>query len=179
MGEKLMRFSDLSGQLAENSEELVGVLVTLHPDLDHPVRLEALPQELEQLGKHAIAAVGLEVTPPGNEEPARYVLTVSNFNKLATHRPMAEVLAGAEPVTPRRRSHNKTTNGEALRSFDTVESAGTPHKGKVSPYEAQLVREHLDEVNKRLASQGLRTIDPANPEHAKRYGLARAEDAEQ
>jgi hypothetical protein len=171
MGEKVMRFSDLSGQLAEHPEELVGVLVTLHPDLDHPVRLEALPQELEQLGKHAIAAVGLEVIRPGDESPSRYVLTVSNFNKLATHRPMAEVLAGAEPVTQRRRSHNKTTNGEALRSFDTVESAGTPHKGKVSPHEAQLVREHLDEVNERLAAQGQRTINPEDPEHAKRYGF--------
>jgi hypothetical protein len=33
------------------------------------------------------------------------------------------------------------------------------------------VRDHLDEVNERLAAEGLRLIDPANPDHASRYGL--------
>lgn len=100
MGERIMHFSDLSGQMIENPEEIVGVVVTEHPDLDGPVRLEAMPQELVQLGKLSIAGVGLEVTSPDDEEPTRYLLTVSNFNKLATGRPMAEVLENAEPFVP-------------------------------------------------------------------------------
>src|ERR1700724_1125590 len=99
MGERLVRFSDLSGQMAENPEALVGVVVTDHPELDQPVRLEAIPGELEMLGKLALKdPVILDVTQPGEEESQRYVLTVANFGKLATHKPMGEVLEGAEPV---------------------------------------------------------------------------------
>jgi hypothetical protein len=157
--------------MVTNPQDLASMLVTEHPDLEHPVRLEALPQELAQLGKLSIAAVGLEVTMPDDDEPTRYVLTMTNFNKLATDRPMEEVLASAEPVVPKRRSHNATKTGEPLNDHNTLEWAGTPHKGKVGAEEARLVREHLDEINARLASQGLRTIDSGDPEHAKRYGL--------
>jgi hypothetical protein len=175
MGERLVRFSDLSGQMAENPEALVGVVVTDHPELDQPVRLEAIPGELETLGKLALKdPVVLDVTQPGQEESQRYVLTVANFGKLATHKPMAEVLEGAEPVVPARqsrRSHNRTATGEPLRDFSTLEHAGAPHKGKVGEAEGRLVRENLDAINERLVAQGVRTIDPANPEHAKLYGF--------
>ena len=33
------------------------------------------------------------------------------------------------------------------------------------------MREHLDEINERLAAQGHRTISLASPEHVQRYGL--------
>ena len=176
MAERAVHFSDLSGQMIENSEELVGVVVTEHPDLDEAVRMEAKPEELEQLGKYAIAAVGLEVTRPGDDAPSRYILTVTNFNKLATDkdRPMDVILAEAEPVVQpkqRRSSHNKTSDGEPLRTFDTLDSAGLPHKGKVSAAEAQLVRENLEAINAKRAAQSLPPIDPTNPMDAKRYGF--------
>ena len=169
MGEKVMRFSDLSGQLAPDPEALAAITVVDHPDVEGPVRIDALPEELAQLGKFGLAAVTLEVTMPGEEEPTRHVLTTANFAKLATDRPMAEVLAGAEPVVAKRRG-GSNGNGEA-RDHNTLDWAGTPHKGKTSPEEAALVREHLEEVNARLIAQGLRPVDPANPEHARRYGF--------
>ena len=168
MGEKVMRYSDLSGQLAPDPDALANITVVDHPDLEAPVRIDALPEELAQLGKFSLAAVTLEVTMPGEEEPTRHVLTTANFGKLATDRPMDEVLAGAEPVTKRRAGGG---NGEA-RDHNSLEWAGTPHKGKTSPEEAALVREHLEEINARLVSQGLRPVDPNNPEHARRYGFA-------
>lgn len=168
MGEKAVRFSDLSGQMVQNPEELAQITVTDHPDLEAPVRIDALPDELAQLGKFSLAAVTLEVTMPGEEEPTRHVLTTANFGKLATDRPMDEVLAGAEPVAKRR---GTSGNGET-RDHNSLEWAGTPHKGKTSPEEAALVREHLEEVNARLVSQGFRPVDPNNPEHARRYGFA-------
>lgn len=181
MVERLVRFSDLSGQMAENPEALVGVVVTDHPELDQPVRLEAMPGELEMLGKLALKdPVVLDVTQPDEEEPQRYVLTVANFNKLATNKPMGEVLESAQPVTPpkpQRRSHNRTSSGESLRDFSTLEHAGAPHKGKVGEAEAKLVRENLDAINERLAAQEVRTIDPTNPEHAKWYGFETARPA--
>lgn len=175
MGERVVRESDISGQMVDDPRALAGLVVTQHPELDRAVRIEALPGELEMLGKVALKdPVIVDVTMPGEEAPQRYVLTVANFGKLATHKSMTEVLEGAEPVAPPkplRRSHNRTASGEALISYGTIEHAGEPHKGKIGEREAQLVREHLDEINERLAAQGIRTINPENPEHVKLYGL--------
>lgn len=171
MGEKVMHVSDLSGQLVPDPEALASITVVDHPDVeDGPVRIEALPEELEQLGKFGIRAVTLEVKMPGEEEPTRHVLTTANFAKLATEKPMAEVLAGAERVVVKRRMGGAAVNGE-MRDHESLDWAGTPHKGKTSPKEAQLVRENLEAINARLVSQGLRPVDPNNPEHARRYGF--------
>lgn len=172
MGEKAMRFSDLSGQLVPDPDVLASITVVDHPDVeDGPVRIEALPEELEQLGKFGIRAVTLEVKMPGEEEPTRHVLTTANFAKLATEKPMAEVLDGAERVVVKRRVGGSALNGEVARDHNSLEWAGTPHKGKTSPEEARLVRENLETVNARLIAQGLRPVDPNNPEHARRYGF--------
>lgn len=170
MGEKVMRFSDLSGQLAPDPEALARITVVDHPDLDGPVCIDALPDELEQLGKMSIKAVTIEVTMPDEEEPVRHVLTAANFAKLSTDKPMAEVLDGAERITTKRRVGGTAVSGE-MRDHNSLDRTGTPHKGKTSPEEARLVRENLEAINERLVAQGLRPIDPANPEHARRYGF--------
>jgi hypothetical protein len=171
MGEKVMHVSDLSGQLVPDAEALASITVVDHPDVeDGPVRIEALPEELEQLGKFGIRAVTLEVKMPGEEEPTRHVLTTANFAKLATDKPIAEVLAGAERIVVKRRMGGAAINGE-MRDHNTLDWAGTPHKGKTSPEEARLVRENLEEINARLVAQGFRPVDPNNPEHARRYGF--------
>jgi hypothetical protein len=56
--------------------------------------------------------------------------------------------------------------------YSTLEHAGEPHRGRITEAEKQIVREHLDEVNRRLSEQGIRTIDPADPDMQKRYGLS-------
>jgi hypothetical protein len=150
MGERTVRFSDLSNQQVD--PERLASLTVEHPDHELPLRLEATPEELEPLKKLGIRAVRVEVRLPGEEaEPARYIVPEKDFGKLASGRPMEEVLAEAEQVTAapasKRRSHNKTSNGEPLRSFNTLESAGLPHQGKVSAEEAKLVRENLEAVN--------------------------------
>jgi hypothetical protein len=158
--------------MVQNPEELAQITIVDHPEVtDGPVRIEALPGELETLGKMAIKAVTIEVKLPDEEEPTRHVVTTANFAKLATDKPMAEVLEGAERVIFKRgRGNGGTGNGEA-RDHNSLEWAGTPHKGKTSPEEARLVRENLETVNARLVAQGLRPVDPGNPEHARRYGF--------
>ena len=174
MGEKAVRFSDLSGEMVDNPDELAQITVIDHPDVaDGPVRIEARPEELEALGKMAIKAVTLEVKLPDEEEPTRHVLTTANFAKLATDKPMPEVLEGAERAVVKR---SKSNGGEA-RNHETLEWAGTPHKGKTSPEEARLVRENLEAVNARLVAQGYRPVDPANSEHARRYGFGGAAES--
>ena len=172
MGEKVIHISDLSGQMVPDPEALASITVVDHPEVaDGPVRIEALPEELEQLGKFGIRAVTLEVKMPGEEEPTRHVLTTANFAKLATDKPMTEVLEGAERITTKRRVGGTAVNGEVARDHNTLDWAGTPHKGKTSPEEARLVRENLEVINARLVAQGLRSVDPSNPEHARRYGF--------
>jgi hypothetical protein len=172
MGEKAVRFSDLSGQMVENPEELAQITIVDHPDIDDgPVRIEALPGELEALGRLGIKAVMLDVKLPDAEEPTRHVLTTANFAKLATDKPMAEILDGAERVIFKRSRGNGAAGNGEVRDHNSLEWAGTPHKGKTSPEEAQLVRENLEVVNARLVAQGFRPVDPANPEHARRYGF--------
>lgn len=170
MGEKVMKFSDLSGRLAPDPNALASITVIEHPDIDGPVRIDAMPEELEALGRMSIKAVTLEVKLPDEEEPSRHVLTAANFAKLATDKPMDEILDSAERFTTKRRVGGTALNGET-RDHNTLEWAGTPHKGKTSPEEARLVREHLAEINARLIAQGLRPVDPGNPEHARRYGF--------
>lgn len=174
-----MSFSDLSGQMVEDPGQLVYLVVAEHPDLDQPVKLEAMPEELAALGKLAIKDhVILDVTRQG-EEPERYVLTRPNFDKLATDRPMAEVLADAKPVAPtpqKRTSHNRTASGDPLVNYNTPEAAGLPHKGKIGADEAAFVRDNLALVNERRVAAGHQPIDPANAVDAKRYGFEGATD---
>jgi hypothetical protein len=93
------------------------------------------------------------------------------FDKLATQNSMAELLTAARPV---RRSTRASAGGGSRTDrldYGTREHAGKPHKGKVTDAEKQLVNDHLDEINERLAAQGVRTISLTDPEHVERYGL--------
>jgi len=84
---------------------------------------------------------------------------------------MAELLTAARPV--RRSTRSSASGGSRTDRLDygTFEHAGKPHKGKITDTEKQLVNDHLDEINERLAAQGLRTISLSDPEHVERYGL--------
>ena len=46
-----------------------------------------------------------------------------------------------------------------------------PHRGRITEAEKSYVREHLDEVNKRLRGNDMRTIDASDPSMRERYGL--------
>jgi hypothetical protein len=99
---------------------------------------------------------------------------VSNFNKLAVGRQMADVLAKAQVIAPpkaQRRSHNTTKDGGPLVNYNEPEYAGLPHKGKIGEAEATFVRDNLELVNERRTAAGHAPIDPSNAEHAKRYGF--------
>lgn len=182
MSTQEIRVSDLSGQRIDNpDEQRVTMVVTEHPDLepDKRVQLDAMPGELENLGRWSIAAVGLEVTFPGDEAPRRHVLTKVNFDKLSTSgRPMDEVIAAAAVVeiVKQRRSHSTTKDGGPLVNYNDPEHAGLPHKGKIGDQEAEFVRNNLELVNARRAAAGHSLIDPTNPLDAKRYGLAVVEE---
>jgi hypothetical protein len=164
LGRKVTAFSDLTG--AEVPEDKLGKLVVKsHPELDAPVFLEALPEEVTGLNKTNLQVVMVEWQPPGESEPQSYMLLVKDFNALARNGDMASLLASAPAAKGGRRSSGEEIN------YATLEHAGRPHRGKISPEEAAFVRDHLAAVNERLAREGHRLIDPSNSEHKERYGL--------
>ena len=165
MGRKVTAFSDLSG--AEVPEDKLGRLVIRsHPGISAPVYLEALPEETMALARVNVPMVTVEWQPPGEGESQTYTLSVADFDKLAKPGPTSKLLDGA----PRHTGRRSSSSGEET-NYATLEHAGRPHRGKVSEEEAKFVREHLAEVNARLAQEGKRLIDPTNPEHKESYGL--------
>src|SRR5689334_21394403 len=171
MGQKTVRFSDLSGQLIMHDDALARIVVHEHPELgDGPVEIEALTEEAETMEDAALQIAVIDLYLPDDIEPRRIVMEADAFDKLATQSSMAELLTAARPV---RRSTRAASSGGSRDRLDyaTREHAGKPHKGKITDTEKQLVQDHLDEINERLAGQGLRTISLTDAEHVERYGL--------
>ncbi len=171
MGQKTVRFSDLSGQLIMHDDALARIVVHEHPELgDVPVEIEALTEEAETIEDAALRVAVIDLYLPDDIEPRRIVMEADAFDKLATQSSMAELLTAARPV---RRSTKASASGGSRDRLDytTLEHAGKPHKGKITDTEKQLVHDHLDAINDRLAEQGLRTISLTEPEHVERYGL--------
>jgi hypothetical protein len=172
VGQKTVRFSDLSGQLITDDEAPARIVVSEHPALpDGPVEIEALTAEATDIEKAGGQAALVDLYFPGDEQPRRVVLDVAEFDKLATDRPMSEILATARPARRSSRSATAAASREDRANYATLEHAGKPHKGKTTDAEKRLVREHLDQINERLAAQNLRTISLTDPDHVERYGL--------
>jgi hypothetical protein len=171
VGQKTVRFSDLSGELITRDDALARIVIHEHPELgDSPVEIEGLADEAAAIEKAALRVAVVEVYLPGEDEPRRVTMEAAAFDELATDRPMSELLLTARPARPARRAKSAAAGPRGV-NYDTLEHAGEPHKGRITEAERELVRDHLDAINDRLVAQGLRTIDPGDPEHVTRYGL--------
>ena len=178
MAVKVVHVSDLTGQQGDEGE--FGSLEILHPDFREPIRLEVLPSEVEGRLKSAERMVEVKYTAPGARSPERLLVTLEDFNALAGDQDMKTILmeALAEAHTERSRgavAGRRTTRTDGARrtkvNYATLEHAGEPHRGRITDAEKELVREHLDEINQRLAVADMRTIDPNDQTMRERYGL--------
>jgi len=99
MGQKTVRFSDLSGQLIMRDDALARIVIQEHPELgDGPVEIEALADEALAIEKDALRVAVLDLYLPGEEVPRRVTLDAEAFGALVTEKSVGEVLAGARPV---------------------------------------------------------------------------------
>ncbi|MGK4579082.1 hypothetical protein [Kitasatospora sp. HPMI-4] len=173
MGQKIIRFSDLTGKHAEDDGDLVRIVVRQHPDLEGgPVEIEALAGELTEVKDLALDLVTIELHRPDADEPETVVMEAEAFDRLASAAPMAEVLRGAKRVARSIPGQSAVPAGARERvNYASLEHAGKPHKGRITDAEKKLVQQHLEEINERLAAEGIRTIDLGNAEHVARYGL--------
>lgn len=172
MGQKTVRFSDLSGEIIRRDDAVARIVVHEHPALgDSPVEIEALPDEAMTIEKAALRVAVVDLHLPGDVEPRRVVMDLDSFDNLATDKAMSEILVAARPA---RRSPRSAAGGSARGDrvdYASAAHAGKPHKGRITDGEKQLVRERFDEINEHLAEQRIRTISLADREHVERYGL--------
>jgi hypothetical protein len=162
-------------------DALARIVIHEHPELgDGPVEIEVLADEAKVIEKAAMRVAMVDIYLPGEDEPRRVAMDAGAFDKLATERPMAELLIQAPRARAAKRAPRPAAGAGASpagavkgdRDYATLEHAGKPHRGKTTDEEKALVREHFDEINDRLAAEGLRTISLDDPEHVERYGLA-------
>src|ERR1700750_1808177 len=98
MGQKTVRFADLSVQLIMHDDALARIVVHEHPELgDGPVEIEALTEEAEAMEEATLRVAVIDLALPEDIEPRRIVMEADAFDKLATQSSMAELLTEARP----------------------------------------------------------------------------------
>ena len=181
MAVKTIHVSDISGKEADESS-LGRLIVHEHPEYsDLPVTLEALPDELEQLHATSARFVTVEWIRPGARKGERITVPIEDFNLLAGPGVMDNAIQDALISKHRSRSRagdggrapsaGTARAGRAKVNYATLDHAGEPHRGRITEAEKELVRSHLEEINKRLREGGLREIDPSDSTMKERYGL--------
>ena len=99
MGQKTVRFSDLSGQLIMRDDVLARIVIHEHPDLgDGPVEIETFADEALAMEKETLRVAVLDVYLPGEESPRRVTMDADAFGALVTEKSVGEMLASARPV---------------------------------------------------------------------------------
>ena len=99
MGQKTIRFSDLSEKLITDDGDLVRIVVREHPELDgQAVEFDGHRDEVQSLLGDALQVAEVELYFPGEDEPRRLIVDTAVFDQLATTRTMPEVLIAAAPA---------------------------------------------------------------------------------
>jgi hypothetical protein len=172
VGQKTVRFSDLSGQLILDDSAFARIVIHEHPELgDSPVEIEVLADEATTIEKEGVQVAVVDLYFPDDDQPHRVAMDVDAFDRLATDKPMSELLASARPAKRAARAATAAPARDSRVNYATMEHAGKPHKGKTTDAEKRLVHDHLDEINERLSAEGIRPISLDDPDHVERYGL--------
>jgi hypothetical protein len=173
---KQIRVSDLSGKQADD-DQIARLVIHEHPQHRGPITLDVLPEEIGELPESE-SFVSIELIQPGDRSGQRTLVSLDQFNKLAGGADMNAILmnavaAQASPAAGdvKRSARSGAATGRRKINYATLEHAGEPHRGRITEAEKELVRDNLDQVNKRLRDSGLREIDPNDPAMKERYGL--------
>ena len=124
MGQKTVRFSDLSGQLITGDEAPARIVIREHPALaGGPVEIEALTGEARDIEKAAGQAAVLDLYFPGDDQPRRVAMDAAAFDSMATDAPMGQILASARPA--RRAPRSRAATERAAAGSAAAGSTGT------------------------------------------------------
>lgn len=180
MGIKTVHVSDVS-DVEGKPEDMGTLIVESHPGhTGLPVQLDVFPEEMESLDSAQQFAV-VVWTPPGSRQGTRMVVGVDDLESIGAPGIVAAAIDRAAKEKRSRmsssasrmavRTPRQRPAGRSGVSYASLDHAGEPHRGRITEREKELVRENLDEINKRLSETGYRTIDLADPEMQRRYGV--------
>jgi hypothetical protein len=133
MGQKLVKFSDLSGELITDDESVARIVIHEHPELGgSPVEIEVQADEARAVEKAAVPVALVEIYLPGDDEPRRVAMDVEAFDKLATEKPMSELLVSARPAKRAVKTREKRGASRDDHAGATAEAA-SPSPAKAAP----------------------------------------------
>lgn len=178
MAIKQVVISDLTGNEIPDDKH-TRLVISGHPDTSGDVELDVSSDEVANLESVSIELINLTIYEP-NARPRQVVLDRGSFGSafkgtdvetsLKNARRTTTSTSTRQQPTKRRASSGSGASAKGDRvDYGTLEHAGELHRGRVTEVEAKLVRENLDEINKRLELEGRPTIDPKDPKHKKRY----------
>jgi hypothetical protein len=118
--------------------------------------------------------VRLRWTASGSNHPQELTVLRETFDRLAQDRDMKTVLLSAITAERERQGSPRRPGGRAVVAVGVARWStpvlSTP-ASRITDAEKSYVREHKDQVNRRLRGKGMRTIDANDPTMRKRYGL--------
>ena len=152
VGQKTVRFSDLSGQLIMENDAPARIVIHEHPELaDSPVEIEALASEASAIEQAGVPVAIVDLYFPGDDQPRRVALEADAFDKLATDKPMAELLATARPA----RRAPRSAAAQNLRTISLTDPEHVERYGLESLAQEQtgdLFQEQADDFAEERAS---------------------------
>jgi hypothetical protein len=152
VGQKLVKFSDLSGELITEDDAVARIVIHEHPELaGAPVEIEVLADEALAVEKAAVHVALVELFLPGEDEPRRVAMDVAAFDKLATDKAMGELLVSARPArravkTREKRGAGREPERSAASPVSPVTSAPSPAKAAAPATAASLAAAGLAEA---------------------------------
>jgi hypothetical protein len=131
VGQKMVKFSDLSGELITDENAVARIVVHEHPELSGtPVEIEVLADEALAVEKADVPVALVELYLPGEDEPRRVAMDVDAFNRLATDRPMTELLNSARPARRAVKTREKRTGSRDTEPTPAAPPAAAPSSAR-------------------------------------------------
>jgi hypothetical protein len=133
VGQKMVKFSDLSGELITDENAVARIVVHEHPELSGtPVEIEVLADEALAVEKADVPVALVELYLPGDDEPRRVAMDVDAFNRLATDRPMTELLNSARPARRAVKTREKRAGSRDAEPAPAAPAAATSSSARSS-----------------------------------------------
>ena len=134
MGQRVVRFSDLTNTIIADDEDVVRVVIERHPALvNGPIEIEVSQDEVEPIRKGALSVVSLKLYKGDGSAPEAVTMEIEAFNKLAGDRDMTDVIRRANPAyQPRKQARPAPASTIEKLDYATLEHAGKPHRGKTT-----------------------------------------------
>jgi hypothetical protein len=131
MGQRVVRFSDLTNKIIED-DAVARIVIEQHPALENgPVEIEAAQDEIKHVLGTSLDVVSFKVFMGEGSAPETVTMEVAAFNKLADGGDMADVLRRGQPAyppvgRPGQRQHRQTSSTTRLWSMPASRTGGRP-----------------------------------------------------